>query len=225
MIKAAQKLKLGKLSGAYGTELKFRQAPRESVHKYFTYRYYPQSTGNHKYGPVVSEDEDVVHLNKQIIFTFIVPIAKTTKSAVLRRRLRHRLLDAFRVSLKEAGPDVLPREPMHMIMTPNMTVLLAPFQNLKADASETYALANRQSGKNPASQASEATDSKATALATEMRPLRSKRPELRGDKYDLRAQQQRTINKIPKTRYLASHGGARALLEKMQQTSSSDNQK
>lgn len=223
MLKTARRLKLGKLSSAPSSEINVRQAPKESVYKYFKYRYYPQpvTQTTRGYGPVILKDGNTVHLNKHIIFSFVVPIAKTSKSAVLRRRLKHRLLQAFRLCLMQEGPDNLPREPMHMLISPSMTVLLAPFRRLMEDAAETYRLANKQARQSSVpAKARKVTAGKELGSETGMRPPRSRRPDLRGDRYDLVAQQQKTISRIPKTRYLAGHGGAKDLLERMMQSSS-----
>lgn len=214
-----KKLILGRFRGATSAEILYRQKAKPSQLDYFSYRFYPSSRATcqlqaSRLAQLRHFENHVgtVHLNDRIVVSFIVPIAKTSKSAVIRRRLMHRLSAAFRAGLQDEGPKALPKLPVNYVLSPRMTVLLAPFRDLQKDVLSTY-LEARDSFERLSQKKKEGIGHSRSKSASP----RSRRPELRGDKFDLAQKIRQLEESIRPTAYVKSHGGPVSLLKRIQE--------
>lgn len=204
----------GVLKGVPTAQILYRIVPRQSKLGYFGIRYYPQNIVPAV--PVKAYEHFETHtgvspLNDRILFTCQTSITKTSKSAVIRSRLRRRLQAAFLLKLKQQGPSALPAQPMNIVLTPTMAVLHAPFEELQEDLWQTYVQARDDFQKLSLKKKLSVTP-KPTA-----RPLpgQKRRPELKGDGVSQKVIAT-TIRNLPQSEYLNQFGGSAALLERMQ---------
>ncbi|CCG81619.1 protein of unknown function [Taphrina deformans PYCC 5710] len=222
-----KKLFLGKFKGAHGNQINFRLPARTSNKGYFQIRYYPQIRQDPLIDKIhtaqVKHFEDrlgVVHLNQRLIISFIVSIAKTSKKASVRKRLQHRLGEAFRAELRSAGPSVLPAQPMHVLFTPSMRVLMAPFGELRQDAMATYLTVKNAFDSLSATKKASMTPS-STGSRVEP-PGNGGKPVLYNSQSNLERRIRSSRDALQSSTYLKASGGAMALLDSMKQISSHD---
>lgn len=204
------------MKGAPPTDIMYRLPPQETP--YFFMRYYPQV----KPDTAVSLDlsrrhfethSGVYHLADRLVFSFILSIAQTSKSAVVRRRILHRIATAFRITLIRAGPGVIPPRPMNILLTPRMAALTAPFKDLERVAIEAFWRARKTF---------EAFSEKKQASMTPRRKSEGAgkhRPNMKGDRLNLNGRIASTIRELPKSPYLDSHGGSKLMLQKLREAS------
>lgn len=200
------------------TLLDTRAPTIQGKHKHFRMAYYPQARA--KLGAPVPSDLGSVrsrrgtetHVNRRLLVSCQVPISKTSKSSVVRNRIKRRVLSAFSSGLLKLGPEMVPDEPMHVLLNVSLSCLLAPFIELQADAMDLYQACRdrhtaklrqkkgNQSGQpsRQQGQARRAKDNKATQNGG-----------------DTNSRQNQFVPKLQPSAYLDSHGGAHALITKV----------
>lgn len=223
MIKRIAKLRLGNLKRAPSSEILYKLPSRRSALGHLSMRYYPQSRETDVFEERRLRDlrhfEDhigEVQLSTRLTISFITSIVKTSKSAVIRNRIRRRVTAAFGETLVKAGPDILPDRPMHVVMSPNLSCLSAPFEELKSDSFDLY-LSYKKS--HEANQKAQRKPYKAKKIGTKREEI-SRAPDTRCERKIADSQLKSVLVGLPRSAYIRDHGGSYSLLKRMLEHSS-----
>lgn len=223
------RLRLGQFRGAPHADISHNVFPQTSKLRYFGIRYYPQyhvPNRTSEASPIEQDDgrrgtdspePKTVHLDRKLIFSLVMPISKTSKSAVIRRRMGHRLTGAFRAELLSSplpliDPTSLPGSmPMHVVLSPNRSLFLAPFDRLRRDVRETFSEVRAKFERLPERRRL------AAMVRPPVAPRIHKRPEMRRPPAarDVEGHVRRLLQRMPASSYLAQQGGASALLKRL----------